>query len=111
MTTRADAVTTEAHSAVVAGGPSATSPEGPLVYLRMRRGWWVVLCVLLLAAVDAIPDVGPYLALAVLMWMVSGLAHARPRVPAAARSRRTARSRRGAERGASRSDPSGALTS
>jgi hypothetical protein len=38
----------------------------------------VVLCVLLLAAVDAVPTVGPYLALAVLMWMVSGLAHAKP---------------------------------
>jgi hypothetical protein len=62
----------------------------PLVYLGIRRGWWVVLCVLLLAAVDAVPTVGPYLSLAVLLWMVSGLAHAQPAPEPVARPVRAA---------------------
>jgi hypothetical protein len=75
--------------------------NGPLVYLGIRRGWWVVLCVLLLVAVDVIPAVGPYLSLAVLMWMVSGLAHAKPRPARAVRVRHAAQPRRsgGRERG------------
>ena len=75
--------------ATVAPPPIATeSPlpkEEPLVYLGMRRAWWVVLCLLLLVAVDVVPTVGPYLALTVLMWMVSGLARAKPRPARAVR--------------------------
>jgi hypothetical protein len=68
------------------------SPErAPLVYLGLRRGWWVVVSVLLLSAVDALPMVGPYLALAVLMWMATGLAKAAPRQPKPARAARAAR--------------------
>ena len=73
------------------------SPErAPLVYLGLRRGWWVVVSVLLLSAVDALPMVGPYLALAVLMWMVAGLAKAAPRRPKPARAPRAARAARAA---------------
>ena len=84
---------TEVHRPAAA---EATVPrEEPLVYLGIRRAWWVVLCLLLLVAVDVVPMVGPYLALAVLMWMVSGLARAKPRPARAARVvRRVARPRR-----------------
>jgi hypothetical protein len=64
---------------------SSLTKEEPLVYLGIRRAWWVVLCLLLLVAVDVVPTVGPYLALTVLMWMVSGLARAKPRAARTAR--------------------------
>ena len=70
---------------------AVASPQAPLVYLGLRRGWWVVVSVLLLCAVDALPLVGPYLALVVLMWMVAGLAKAAPREPKPARAVRAAR--------------------
>ncbi len=70
---------------------AAASPRPPLVYLGLRRGWWVVVSFLLLCGVDALPLVGPYLALAVLMWMVIGLARARPGTPRPARAPRAAR--------------------
>jgi len=102
MTTQADAPVSEAHPAPAVGSPAGAAEEGPLVYLGMRRGWWVVLCLLLLVAVDLISTIGPYLALGVLMWMVTGLAHAKPRpepVPdrgRAAQPRRSAHSEQGA---------------
>ena len=69
----------------------ASREPAPLVYLGLRRGWWVLVSSLLLCAVDALPLVGPYLALAVLMWMVAGLAKAAPREPKPARATRAAR--------------------
>jgi hypothetical protein len=101
MTTQADSPATEAGPAV-AGAAVPQRREEPLVYLGIRRAWWVVLCLLLLVAVDVVPTVGPYLALAVLMWMVSGLARAKPRPARAVRVvRRAARPRRstGSEQG------------
>ncbi|MGN6743963.1 MAG: hypothetical protein ACTHJL_11815 [Amnibacterium sp.] len=62
----------------------ADRPSAPRYYLGLRRPWWVVVCVLLLCAVDALPFVGPYAALAVLLWMVSGLARATERPETAA---------------------------
>ena len=92
---------TEVHPPVAAG--AALPKEQPLVYLGIRRAWWVVLCLLLLVAVDVVPMVGPYLALAVLMWMVSGLARAKPRparaMPVVRRVARPGRAR-AAEQGA-----------
>ncbi len=86
---------TDAHPPIVAEVPPPR--KEPPVYLGVRRGWWVLLCLLLLVAVDVVPTVGPYLALAVLMWMVSGLAHAKPRPAQAARVvRRVPRARRAA---------------
>lgn len=67
-----------------ADGTAVAASGGPRYYLGMRRGWWVLLCVALLCAVDAVPLVGPYLALAVLLWMVAGLARAEQRSEAPA---------------------------
>jgi len=88
---------TEVRPPIAAEAPVPS--EEPPVYLGIRRGWWVVLCLLLLVTVDVLPTVGPYLALAVLMWMVSGLAHAKPRAARALRDpRRVPRPRRPAGR-------------
>ncbi|HEY8318339.1 MAG TPA: hypothetical protein VIG76_05870 [Amnibacterium sp.] len=72
----------------------ASREPAPLVYLGLRRGWWVLVSSLLLCAVDALPLVGPYLALAALMWMVVGLAKAAPRQPKPARAARATRAAR-----------------
>jgi hypothetical protein len=93
MTMQAGA--TEAHPPIAA--QAVVPRDEPPVYLGIRRAWWVVLCLLLLVVVDVVPTVGPYLALAVLMWMVSGLAHAKPRpAPAVRVVRRVARPGRSA---------------
>jgi hypothetical protein len=78
MTTQADAPIRESQPTLPTAGSDSAPGAGPRVSSGIRRGRWIVLCVLLLVAVDVIPVVGPYLALAVLMWMVSGLAHAKP---------------------------------
>lgn len=48
-------------------------------YLGMRRAWWVLLCIAAIIIVELLPVVGPFLGVAVLVWMIIGLVLARPR--------------------------------
>ncbi|MCU1472516.1 hypothetical protein [Amnibacterium sp.] len=91
MTVQAEAPVTHADRIAPTEVPSTTSSQnGPPVYLGMRRGWWVVVSLLVLVGVDLIPMVGPYLSLAALMWMISGLTRAQPRSERLALRRRAA---------------------
>jgi hypothetical protein len=108
MTVQAEAQVTRADQGATTETAATSTEDGPLVYLGMRRGWWVVVSLLVLVGVDLIPMVGPYLSLVALMWMISGLARAEPRPERlaprrpAAQVRRTESPRRAAhaERGA-----------
>lgn len=110
MSTQADAPISEAQPTRPAATSDRAAGGGPRVHLGIRRGWWIVLCVLLLVGVDVIPLVGPYLALAVLMWMVSGLAHAKPAPRSIVRPAERRR-RAGAPQRPARPEPGAALPS